>query len=395
MEPEQLFYKLLQAEDETEVEAALNGQGFLVDDESLWCPLGGFENNFSTVGNQHADATGALVDKLINGIDSVLMAACFSEDILPESPEAPQSMTEAVERFFGVHGGRLDSVSARERTSLAEKLELRLVAVGSKESPSYLLIDKGEGQTPEMFHDTFLSLNKSNKLRIPFVQGKFNAGGTGVLQFCGTKNYQLIASKRHPGAPKGNQDATAGLWGFTLVRRLPPGKGRRSSMYVYLAPEGDILTFDAKAILVLPRLERPNRPPQPYDQPLQYGTCVKLYNYRWRAKSTATTEARYELERYLHSPCLPFRVTETRGYRANYYSTTIAGVWATVGSDEDARPNVEEGFPSDGEINIEGVGSLAISYRCIWGGCKHPARTPWCVFHSERPETWDSARRFH
>ena len=363
MEPEQLFYKLLKAEDETEVEAILDDQGFLVDDESLWCPLGGFENNFSTVGNQQADATGALVDKLINGIDSVLMAACFSEDILPESPEAPQSMTEAVERFFGIREGRLDSVSARERTSLAEELELRLVAVGSKESPSYLLIDKGEGQTPEMFHDTFLSLNKSNKLRIPFVQGKFNAGGTGVLQFCGTKNYQLIASKRHPGALNGNQDATAGLWGFTLIRRLPPGKGRRSSMYVYLAPEGDILTFDAKAILVLPGPERPNRPPQSYDQPLQYGTCVKLYNYRWRAKSTATTEARYELERYLHSPCLPFRVTETRGYRANYYSTTIAGVWATVGSDEDARPNVEEGFPSVGEINIEGVGSLP--YRIV------------------------------
>ena len=91
MEPEQLFYKLLKAEDETEVEAILDDQGFLVDDESLWCPLGGFENNFSTVGNQQADATGALVDKLINGIDSVLMAACFSEDICRSPQKLPRA----------------------------------------------------------------------------------------------------------------------------------------------------------------------------------------------------------------------------------------------------------------------------------------------------------------
>ena len=102
MEPEQLFYKLLHAEDETEVDAILLDRGYLVDDESLWSALGGFENNFSTVGNQQAEPTGALVDKLINGIDAILIAACFSQGVSPESVDAPQSMGEAVERFFGV-----------------------------------------------------------------------------------------------------------------------------------------------------------------------------------------------------------------------------------------------------------------------------------------------------
>ena len=188
MEAEQLFYNLLKAEDETKVDTILSDQGYLGDD-SMWLPLGGIENNFSTVGNQQADPTGALVDKLINGIDAVLMSECFSTGVSPESAEAPQSMKEVVERFFGVRDGRLDGIDARERTSLAEKSELRLVAVGSKESPCYLLIDKGEGQTPAMFPDTFLSLHRSNKLRIPFVQGKFNAGGTGVLQFWGTRQH--------------------------------------------------------------------------------------------------------------------------------------------------------------------------------------------------------------
>ena len=363
MEPEDLFYKLLKAEDEAEVDAILLDQGYLVDDESIWSPFGGVENNFSTVGNQQADATGALVDKLINGIDAILMAQCFSNGISPESAEAPQNMGAAVERFFGVREGRMDSIDAKQRTALAEKFDLRLVAVGDKQSPCYLLIDRGEGQTPAMFPKTFLSLNESNKMRIPFVQGKFNAGGTGVLQFCGTKNYQLIASKRHPQAPIKTDDSTGGLWGFTLVRRLLPSQGRRSSMYVYLAPQGKIFTFDASAIRVLPGQESPNRAPAPYDRPLEHGTCVKLYNYRWRPKSTATTEARYELERYLHAPCLPFRVTETRDYKANYYSTTISGVWATVVSADRAKPKVEEGFPAPGEINIDGIGSLP--YRIV------------------------------
>ena len=379
MKPEELFYKLLKVEDETEVDAILSDQGYLVDDESLWSPLGGVENNFSNVGNQQADPTGALVDKLINGIDAILMALCFSQDVSPESTEAPKSMGGAVERFFGVRGGRLDSISARERTALAEKFDLRLVAVGRKESPCYLLIDKGEGQTPAMFPDTFLSLNRSNKMRIPFVQGKFNAGGTGVLQFCGTKNYQLIASKRHPQAPRKAGDSTADLWGFTLVRRLLPAKGRRISMYVYLAPQGQVFTFDAAAIRALPGDDAPNHAPTPYDRPLEYGTCIKLYNYRWRAKSTATTEARYELERYLHAPSLPFRVTETRrDYRANYYSTTISGVWTTV-ADANAATKVEPGFPATAEMNIEGVGSLP--YRIVvFGEEVDPRHVPNGVF---------------
>ena len=67
-----------------------------------------------------------------------------------------------------------------------------MIATGQKSKPCYSILDTGEGQTPEKMPETLLSLGKSNKLRIPFVQGKFNMGGTGVLQFCGEKNIQLI-----------------------------------------------------------------------------------------------------------------------------------------------------------------------------------------------------------
>jgi hypothetical protein len=120
-----------------------------------------------------------------------------------------------------------------------------VVSTGSKTNPCYSIIDKGEGQIPEKFQDTFLSLGKSNKLRIPFVQGKFNQGGTGVLQFCGSHNLQLIISKRHPDIARTEEYVTKNKWGFTIIRRDNPSEGVRSSTYRYLAPEGEVLSFES------------------------------------------------------------------------------------------------------------------------------------------------------
>jgi hypothetical protein len=368
MDAHDLFERLLHAELEDDVEDILRRAGFDLQNE---------ENNFSTVGNQQTEATAALVEKIINGIDAELMAECFRNGIDPEGSSAPRTMTEAVERFFDVRGGLLANLDSKRQTELAKKLHV--VAVGEKTAPSYLIIDTGEGQTPDAFPDTFLSLNKSNKMRIPFVQGKFNAGGTGVLQFCGEKNIQLIVSRRQPPAPVRAGDTSRDQWGFTVVRRMKPTAGRKNSMYVYLAPDGKVPRFAADIVKVLPE-DRSTVTPRPYAVGLRYGTCVKLYNFRWKAKSIATTEARYELERFLHSPCLPFRLTETRAYHANYFSTTVAGVWATIGSDdapEDSK--VEAGFPAYADLNLPGVGQLP--YRiAVFRDSVNPRHVPHGIF---------------
>lgn len=358
MDEQVLFERLLHAETEADADTVLAQAGFGLDNESVWQPLGGMENNFSTVGNQQTEATAALVEKIINGIDATLMAECFSKNIDPESAESPPTMQAAVQQFFDVKDGLLANLDPLGRTRLADKVHV--IAVGQKTTPGYLIIDRGEGQTPDQFPDTFLSLNKSNKLRIPFVQGKFNSGGTGVLQFCGKENMQLIVSKRHPNAPTTGADSSKEFWGFTIVRRMRPTGtpgGRKNSMYVYLAPNGDVLRFKADSVSVLPQ-DRKSICPKPYSLGLHYGTCVKLYEFRWKARSIATTEARYELERYLHSPCLPFRLTETRDYKANYFSTTIAGVWATIGQGDDVDDKVEPGFPAFATLNLNDVGPL-------------------------------------
>lgn len=377
MDSHELFEQLLHAEFEEDVERVLSRAGFDLENESMWRPLGDMENNFSTVGNQQTEATAALVEKIINGIDAELMAECFRAGIDPEGSEAPKTMSEAVERFFGVRGGLLANLDAKQQTELAKKLHV--VAVGEKAAPSYLIIDAGEGQTPDAFPDTFLSLNKSNKMRIPFVQGKFNSGGTGVLQFCGEKNMQLIVSRRQPDAPVRDSDRSREEWGFTIVRRMKPNAGRKNSMYVYLAPGGRVPRFSADAVKVLPE-DRSTVSPRPYSVGLRYGTCIKLYNFRWKAKSIATTEARYELERFLHSPCLPFRLTETRDYRANYFSTSIAGIWATVGlADAPEDSKVEPNFPAYADLNLAGVGQLP--YRvAVFRDSVNPRHVPHGIF---------------
>jgi hypothetical protein len=94
MDAQRLFEDLVQAEQETKVTRILERGGLL--DEELWVPLGGEENNYAIVGVQHADPTGALAEKIINGIDALLMRACHSAGIGAESDLAPQKMADAV-----------------------------------------------------------------------------------------------------------------------------------------------------------------------------------------------------------------------------------------------------------------------------------------------------------
>jgi hypothetical protein len=190
-----LCLNLAYAESEEEVIALLKKARYW-DNPSAWQYYGGTENNFSTIGNQQSRPESALVEKIINSVDALLMAECLKRGNDPTAPESPQSIYEALEDYFGIAEGKLTNINPTQRTKLAENIYL--VSTGSKNSPCYSIIDRGEGQTPNRMPDTLLSLAKSNKLRIPFVQGKFNMGGTGVFQFCGLHNIQLIISRRHP-----------------------------------------------------------------------------------------------------------------------------------------------------------------------------------------------------
>lgn len=329
----ELAINLIKSEKEREVIKLLKKAGYWNDNDQ-WQYYGNMENNFSIIGNQQSSAEAALVEKLINSIDAVLISECLKRGIHPESDEAPTSIKDAVNQFFHVYGGSLTNIDASQRTKLSDYVSL--VATGYKTRPTYSIIDRGEGQYPEDFPQTFLSLAKSNKIKIPFVQGKFNMGGSGVLQFCGKHNMQLIVSK------KNTEIGRPSKWGITIVRRQDPKHGYKSSSYTYLAPEGEILTFEADSLDVLP-----SEYPDAYGEPLQSGTFIKLYEYDMTTglKSNIKFDLYNRLNTLLPELALPVRMYERRnGYKGKTMETSLNGL--KIRLSEDKRGNLEDGFPS-------------------------------------------------
>lgn len=313
--------------------------------EDDWEYFGGRENNFSTIGNQQSRSDQALVEKLINAIDAMLIAECIKQGIDPESTTAPKSITDAMKTLFSIENGKLANMNTLERKKLAENISL--VATGNKTSPTFTIIDKGEGQKPDNMINTLLSIGKSNKLRIPFVQGKFNMGGTGVFQFCGSNNLQLIISKRNPALLNGED---VNNWGFTIVRRENPRDSIRSSCYKYLAPNGEILNFSSDSLNLLP-----GKYPIPLEKPLQWGTFIKLFDYQIGSglRSNIMLDLNLRLSLLMPSLALPIRLFERRaGYIGHSFDTTLAGL--TVRLEEDKRENIEDGYPTSANLNIDG-----------------------------------------
>lgn len=347
MDNKSLALALAACEKEKDVIFLLQTEG-LWENQQRWRNFGDNENNWSTIGNQQSEADAALVEKIVNSVDALLMKECMVRNISPSSPEAPQSISEALEKFFGITGGKLQNLTESERTSLAQN-NIILAATGEKDSPNFVIIDRGEGQTPQKMPETILSINKSNKLKVPFVQGKFNMGGTGVLSFCGKENFQLIISKRCPDICE--DDQTHDLWGFTIVRRERPysGTGRRSSRFTYLVDsDGNILSFMSTSVPIIPT-SKGN-----YDE-LEYGMYCKMYDYNLpgRMKSNINMALYYRLSMLLPNLAYPVYIDECRDYRGHTMHRTLSGLNVRL-SDQLGKDdsNIEEKVPVS--FNIDG-----------------------------------------
>ncbi|MDD5638561.1 MAG: hypothetical protein PHO28_01470 [Candidatus Pacebacteria bacterium] len=344
-EIKKLCIDLAKAESEEKVVNLLKKADFW-DKQTVWENYDRNPNNFSTIGNQQSNPDTALVEKIINSVDAVLMRECWRRGIKPDSPHAPKSISEALEEYFGIYDGKLSSIDASQRAIIAQNI--LLVATGERSNPCYSIIDFGEGQTPKKMPDTFLSLNKENKFNIQFVQGKFNMGGTGALQFCSIKhNLQLIISRRNLEIAKNEDDETKDKWGFTIIRREDPRGGMRSSSFRYLAPGGKILMFSAKNLPLLPK-----EYPEPYGNSFEYGTFIKLFEYQLKGYKTNIQFDFYNrLSMLLPGVALPVRMIERRkGYTGHSFETTMSGL--NVRLDEDKKDNLEENFPSSSDMKI-------------------------------------------
>lgn len=364
-----LAMQLLSADTEAEVIEALTKAGYWTN-ASCWRDLGDRDGNFSTIGNQQARPEAALVEKVVNAVDARLLGECLRRGVDPQSTNAPASIRDAVAELIAgkpknaATGGGIDSWTQKQQLEQARKITIAVTGHTPRQGmPCITIADTGEGQSPKNFPDTFLSIDKSNKLRIPFVQGKFNMGGTGALKFCGRNGLQLLISRRDPAIEEkwGNtqtrwaaKDPRVAEWGFTVVRRERPTgeQGQvRNSVYRYLAPtDGSVLSFASDELPIFPEGNRA------YARTAKHGTVIKLYEYDTKGFSSQALMKGgllSRLEALLPSIALPARVHECRKYGGDAdrsFENSLVGL--SVRLNENRGANLEDGYPTSSSFVV-------------------------------------------
>jgi hypothetical protein len=340
MQDKQLLRELLAAESEDDVIQILSVSKLLQSPER-WRYLGKTPNNQSIVQAQQSSPTAALVEKFTNGLDAILLKHCKAQGVDPRGKDAPAGMASAVEAYFG------DISDPLKIRPIAEE-NLVLYATGSKARPCIALYDAGEGQLAENFPSTFCSLiygsgDGSYKGAIPFVQGRFNMGGTGVLPFCSDKyKLQLIVSR----VPSEVAGGSKHEWAFTLFCFFA---SKQNPSWKYLVgPDERIYTAGLERMGLLPKKgAKSGEICAPRERLVESGTLVKMFDYK-AARSNICGEQFKKFEEYLLRPALPLRMIECRPeYQANVMGVTV---WDRFGS---WTKKLEEGFEEGASISIK------------------------------------------
>ena len=353
MNLKKLCLNLAMTEDGNEVVKILK-QNNLWDNEKEWQLVGFHDdknsNNASIINNQQSNAANALVEKLINCGDSALMLKCREMGIDPKSKDAPRNVSEAIEKLFDIEYGKWNNASSQTRNSLGTEfcnlVVTGMAGRGKDVCPTYTVIDKAEGQAPEKFKDTFLSLTRSNKLEIPFVQGKFGMGSHGAVNFCNVHGLQLIISKRNPKI----QDGLSEDWGFTVIRKIEPNGEYKSSRWMYMTINQDIPSFKADKLKIAPGTY-----PNAYGDVFEFGTFVKMYNYEIGSglRTHAHLDLNYKLNTLLVNPVIPVRIYERREYDHKPKSPEVTLDGLETRLERDREGVIADGFPADFQINAE------------------------------------------
>lgn len=300
MDSKALCLRILDAESERQVYDIVNDVPELLDTAN-WLPIDGRETNFNVVTNQASTGSKALTELCTNMVDAMLMKHAHLNSVDPLGPEAPRSVIEGVRdlvRLPGARSGILAEVDADSYLKEFAEKNLVIGVTGGRRGgvlPCFTFIDNGEGQHPDKFETTFLSLSAGNKSNIPFVQGKYNMGASGVLTYCGDHWYKLIISRRYD---------ESNDWGWTLVRRRPGGG---MPVAEYFKPNGAIPSFPATDL----RPMKMQNGEQDARVQRSTGTIVKLYDYQM-GSATSFRNIRESINENLVSTILPFRLMDYR-----------------------------------------------------------------------------------
>lgn len=373
---QKLARDLLHSDSAKEVIDILKASGYW-DNKNVWRLYGDKEGNFSATGNQQALPEAALVEKIINSVDSRLLSECLTRGIDPESSAAPKNIRDAVAMFFEDRRAQDNEAGTLINWSFAKRDEqsqfITLAVTGGQPirgrknnlKMCVTIADQGEGQSAQRIPKTILSLNARNKQYIRFVQGKFNMGGSGIHRFC-EQGLQLVISRRNPilAAREIETDPTADKWAVTIVRREAPSDEAGTAVHsecTYLAPvgadnaprKGEVLSFVADKFPLMPKFN------EPYAREVVWGTAVKLYEIGTtvgQSNILFPDGLLYSLERLLPEVALPIRLHECRNYQGvkeSSFHTPMAGL--VVRLEDGKGDNLEEGFPKSVLIQAAGM----------------------------------------
>lgn len=326
-----LFESLYYCKTESDIEKLISENAFL-SNAANWSPISDNESNFSIIENQQSNPIAALVEKVTNSIDALLMKKCLEKGLDPKGKDVPKSMDEAIDLFFPNHKNWDLNTARRDQAG-----EIQIIADGPTRQSAVIIYDNGEGQHPKDFENTFLSLMRGNKNEIHFVQGKYNMGGSGAIVFCGEKGYQLIGSKRFDGS---------GKFGFTLVREHPLSKEeletKKNTWYEYLKIDGEIPAFDITSLDL-----------KLFGRTFKTGTIIKMYSYQLKGISGFAQDLNQSLNEFLFKPVLPvFTIDTKERYPKNrVLETTVYGLQRRL---EEEKDYVEDWFSEEYEDNLFG-----------------------------------------
>ena len=316
-----------------------------------WRPYGDNPFNGGTIKGQAPDPIGALVEKVTNGIDALLTRMCWDSGTDPTSPSAPKNQYEAIKKYLGENVADFN-LSEKEVREVASKT-VRIIGEGSSEKPTLSVIDFGEGQHPKDFPDTFLSINRGNKIKVHFAHGVYNQGGSAALKFCGG-GYQLVLSRRAPNIKNGADD----LWGFTLVREnWQPGY--KAEWYEYCTLNKDVPSFPHEPLKILPDGEV-----------FEGGSLVRLYSYSLRNPNLFITgqrerELAREINKRYFSMPLPIQINEFRttlkGWSEKNKATRIYGLWRLLKKQFDDKEVIRTVLPLKAELGVFGLRNIEIA----------------------------------
>ena len=391
MDSKEICFRMLRVDSERKVTEIVSSIPELSCPDN-WHPMDGRDTNFNVVTNQASIGSKALTELCTNMVDAVLLKYAHEKGIDVTGPYAPRSVIDGVRDLIQLEGTRSGILAEVDDAKYLQEFAEQNLIIGvtggtrKKDSLCFTFVDNGEGQHPEMFEDTFLSLSKGNKSKISFVQGKYNMGSSGVLSYCGKHWYKLIISRRYD---------DSGDWGWTLVRRRP-GDGMPVAEYFKLAT--GIPCFAVQDIY--PMLLQSDIEDEKVH--IKAGTIIKLYDYQMES-ATNFRYIRESLEQNLISTILPFRLMDYRfkpdpnrtGRRAQGVDErrlygmeflllrTYVEETSQFDDDElDREPGSEQHI---GEVNHPELGSISIRGIILkkdLPGWLQPHRNPSRVFHA-------------